>query len=397
MFLPRGSCTRSMLVLAALSAAAVSGCQRSVANRSLIFFTGTTMGVEVAVNPSDATGPMRLVVGYKRAEGVLDPVYDPEGVEAAAKKKTTKTEKAEPSNQISVSTRTADTVYRPLSRDLGDTDHSSGGTAAAVPITITETEEPVPDKNGAIAPTKRYLPEAYSVIAKFSGEGGAGVNSRADAKLSIAQWFATGHAADLLANAPGIAGAVTGNAEIAKEAAKQRALGRGLEGLNLTHAMALLQAVGNGLNTLANPTDGSPPDPIAKKHVEALAAASRAMVPAIWLHYQWSNKANKELESIADTATPTLVGLGAYIAALDSSTKLLDGAVTDAGLKYRSFKAAAGAAFDPAGPGTAINDNLKTELASAQIMLKSVREQLAKDQRCLDAVDYYLSVVTSSK
>ena len=59
-----------------------AGCENSLLDRSLVFFTNTTLGVEVSVSPSDATAPVKLIIGYKRSEGVLNPVYHSQGVEA---------------------------------------------------------------------------------------------------------------------------------------------------------------------------------------------------------------------------------------------------------------------------------------------------------------------------
>jgi len=50
-----------------------SGCDN--ANRSMVFFTGTTLGVEIAFEPN-STAPAKFIVGYKRAEGLLDPIMD---------------------------------------------------------------------------------------------------------------------------------------------------------------------------------------------------------------------------------------------------------------------------------------------------------------------------------
>lgn len=135
----------------------VTGC--STFNRSLVFFTNTTIGAEVSMDAAQGTSPVKVLAGYKRQEGTLNPVYDKAGL-----------------------------------------------------------------KTGTAAGNDKYREKAYSVIAKIqSGTGGSG-GQDAGVKLSAAQWFATGEAAVLLAKAPGIAGAVTGNSKIAEAAAKESAL-----------------------------------------------------------------------------------------------------------------------------------------------------------------------------
>lgn len=51
----------------------VSGCDN--ANRSMVFFTGTTLGIEIAFEPNSAA-PAKFIIGYKRAEGLMDPVME---------------------------------------------------------------------------------------------------------------------------------------------------------------------------------------------------------------------------------------------------------------------------------------------------------------------------------
>lgn len=156
----------------------LGGCQDSLLDRSLIFATHTSVGIEVAVNPAETTtAPVKLLIGYSRSEGVVNPVYHSQGVKAPAP--------------------TAERI--------------EGG----------KTERWYASDGGMIS---RYRePEAYSVLAKFQGESAAEAAKSASGKLTVAQWFATGVAAIKLAEQPGIAGAISGSAEIAKAAADQRA------------------------------------------------------------------------------------------------------------------------------------------------------------------------------
>lgn len=135
------------------------GCrENSLLDRSLIFSTHTAAGIELAVNPAQTTGaPAKLMIGYSRTEGVINPVYDSRGVEAPAE-----------------------------------------GTPGII---------------------KRYRePEAYSVLAKFAGSADADAAGAAQAGAGVSQFFATGNAALILARQPGIAGAVSGSPEIARAA-----------------------------------------------------------------------------------------------------------------------------------------------------------------------------------
>ncbi len=138
----------------------LTGCwENSLLDRSLIFSTHTTLGLEIAVSPAETSAPAKIIIGYKRSEGVLNPVYHSEGIH--------------PGN--------------------------AGG-------------------------TPKYRPEAYSVIAKIHGEVGAKAADTAEGTMSVAQWFATGEAAKILARQPGITAAVSGSSKIAEAEAQLAAI-----------------------------------------------------------------------------------------------------------------------------------------------------------------------------
>lgn len=59
------------------------GCQNL--NRSMIFSTGTTLGVELSASPASDT-PLQLVFGMKRAEVLIDPVLAGESADDIAPK-----------------------------------------------------------------------------------------------------------------------------------------------------------------------------------------------------------------------------------------------------------------------------------------------------------------------
>jgi hypothetical protein len=54
----------------ALAMFCLSGC---ASNQHLVFFTNTTIGVEIGSEPASGS-PAKFIVGYKRQEGVIDPL-----------------------------------------------------------------------------------------------------------------------------------------------------------------------------------------------------------------------------------------------------------------------------------------------------------------------------------
>lgn len=196
---------RAILPAAIAVCCLTAGCENSLLDRSLVFFTNTTLGVEISVSPSDATAPVKLIIGYKRAEGVLNPVYHSQGVE-------------EP-----VTTDESEAL-------TGGSSHSDKDTSKSGSSSYSKKWSKSVAIPGGPKTIRRYRTEAYSVIAKIAGEVQGKAGGSADGKLSVAQWFATGEAAKILANQPGIAGAVTGSSEIAKEAVEQARYGAGLTG-----------------------------------------------------------------------------------------------------------------------------------------------------------------------
>ena len=136
----------------------VAGCKDSLIDRSLIFATRTTIGVEVSASPAETGTPAEIVIGYKRFEGVLNPVYCSDGTEIVAS--------------------------------------PDGGTT-------------IP----------RYRPEAYSVIAKLQGQL-KGTAGSPGAAVYGAQWFATGEAATKMAEHPAFAAVMTNDPNVAAAAVK---------------------------------------------------------------------------------------------------------------------------------------------------------------------------------
>ncbi len=195
---------RRFAIAAALAAALpalLTGCKNSLIDRSLIFSTHTTFGLEVGVNPADTTGPAKIIVGYRRAEGVLNPVYYNHD---AAKKS-----------------------GRSGANDSGTLD-------------------------------KFYRPKAYSVIAKFEGKARGG-GGGAEGSFALSQWFATGKAADILAQFGG-ASALTDNPGVARAAASQRLSLSDLDKANPLAWAVIIQKIYDGIVEISNDEDASSAD-----------------------------------------------------------------------------------------------------------------------------------------
>jgi hypothetical protein len=140
----------SLSIVLSVGALMLLGCrENSLMDRSLVFATNTTFGLDVGVSP-EAGDPGHITIGYKRSEGVLNPVF--------------------------------------FNHDAAD------GTATSSDSRKTDDY---------------YLDEAYSVIAKFQGDA-KGTQGSAEGRVVLSQWFATGKAADELAKHGGAAALVDG-------------------------------------------------------------------------------------------------------------------------------------------------------------------------------------------
>lgn len=151
--------TRLTMLLAVVLACAIPSC---MSNRHLVFFTNTTFGVEVGAKPTTGD-PVSFVLGYKRQEGVIDPLS--QGFEF-----------------ITAST--------------------TGVNSDSLPSGVIATPAGFLVQKGA-------SDSAHSVLAKVdlgASSGGTGAEA--------AQWFATGMAAEILAKQPGITAAVSGRERI---------------------------------------------------------------------------------------------------------------------------------------------------------------------------------------
>jgi hypothetical protein len=152
----------------------LSGCS---SNHHLVFFTNTTIGVEIASEPASGS-PAKFIVGYKRQEGVIDPLIPD---------------------------------YEFIPNDTNANGGVPGGT------TLAALEKPENgDTSIIMTPQGTAIPKgqnnkAHSVLAKMNfGATGGGSGA------SASQFFATGLAAELLAKSKGITGALAGDPEINK-------------------------------------------------------------------------------------------------------------------------------------------------------------------------------------
>ncbi|MCJ8321545.1 MAG: hypothetical protein MJK12_18060 [Colwellia sp.] len=152
----------------------LSGCS---SNHHLVFFTNTTIGVEIASEPASGS-PAKFIIGYKRQEGVIDPLIPD---------------------------------YEFIPNDTKANGGVPGGT------TLAALAEPANgDTSIIMTPQGTAIPKgqnnkAHSVLAKMNfGATGGGSGA------SASQFFATGLAAEYLAKSKGITGALAGDPEINK-------------------------------------------------------------------------------------------------------------------------------------------------------------------------------------
>lgn len=137
-------------------------------NQHLVFFTNTTIGLEVGSEPSSGT-PAKFVLGYKRQEGVIDPLIPNYEFKSSASKLPSASEAGVPN-----------TLSKP----------ENGNTHIVLtPVGVAVPKETIP----------------HSVLAKMNfGATGGGTGA------SASQWFATGLAAESLAKLPGVTSALSG-------------------------------------------------------------------------------------------------------------------------------------------------------------------------------------------
>jgi hypothetical protein len=348
----------------------VGGCQKdSLLDRSLIFATHTTLGLEASIQPTDAaTTPVSLVIGYKRTDGVLNPVYHSDGIETPDRKTTTSKE------LDSTST---------LGPGAAAPNPSTGGKPSAVgvvPVTPPKTREQTTEETGR---RPRYRQDAYSVLAKFQGGTQGKLKDAAEAGMSVAEWFATGTAADILARQPGIAGAISGSSKIG-EAAALEAGARKLSVGAASSAETVLSCVYNGLNALAAE------DPRAKSYVAGLDALAALTPPSVLCFSCDPNDFVKCTPRNCFTDTPNFGSYLTYRATLKESIATLEKALAGQSFKYQPLNAK---------EAKDASSEDKTRLQNVVTTYKVAREQLdatvKKSSQYVGAIEYYAQILTA--
>lgn len=163
--------------------------------RSMVFMTGTTVGVDIAVAPqSDA--PVHLTIGYKRAEVLFDPIME--------------------DCDCLIDLKACEHGKQPAPVTVA-AERGAAPAVAAGPESETYTVPPNPKTRYKIKD------QPHSVLAKLLGDVNAtaktGTGPEATTTVAISQWFASGKAAELLAAGAGAA-ALTDNPAVAKQVAE---------------------------------------------------------------------------------------------------------------------------------------------------------------------------------
>lgn len=223
-----------------------AGCEN--VQRSMVFITGTQVGVSLAVKP-ESDAPIELMIGYKRAEVLFDPVME-------------------------------DAVC------CVDDHHDHE----------CEDRDPVGDDDRADSGQNNYQirDQPHSVLAKLLGDfkttGRTGGGPEGTGGVMISQWFASGKAAEILA-ASGGAVALTDQPAVARE------IGQALAPQappSVVGAVAL--AAYDALNQLAANGDAK-----AAGHVAAMrAAVGTLMTPNranLVRHFSFNSPVLSELRS----------------------------------------------------------------------------------------------------
>lgn len=314
----------------------LTGCwENSLLDRSLIFSTHTTLGLEIAVSPAETSSPAKILIGYKRTEGVINPVYHSKGITPAKKEKTTQ----DSAGKKTITTENA---------------------------------------------TARYRPEAYSVIAKIHGKVGAKAADTAEGTMSVAQWFATGQAAKILAGQPGIAGAVSGSSKIGEAAAREARFAAKLEGLNEDYAFMALGIIYKALGEL------SKDDTKAAEYVSKLDKIANTITSGIYRSYDFDDTASPKVlnESMADAGTG-FTGLISLQDRLETSKKNLAKALNTSSFSLDSDIVT----FNSVNKDDEQYKRLTEILTQQQGWFENVNNKLKNDETVIEAVQYYFSLI----
>lgn len=168
------------IAIAAL-AAVLGGCVQATRHSNTMYFgTNTTFGIKAGASAGEVP---QVVVGYDRQEAVVMPLL---------------------ANTADVSTGKDDTRNRLVPCDATRPLEVSGATYAVHPCSFVAFRDKAQD--------------SYSVIASFGADFGGKANTNVEVSGGLAQYFATGMAAQMLAAKGGAALVSTGKA--AQESAR---------------------------------------------------------------------------------------------------------------------------------------------------------------------------------
>ena len=241
-------------LVAAVIAFWVTGCRHY---NAINFATSTQFGVKIGVNPEKIP---EVQVGYNRQEAARVPVYLEQDEDLAKATKTSGSpsvhtvlrqaqvllQSKDASDQAtgvklvkSLATKTGKTLGTNLAYQLvfAEADNGSVSTDPALLISCIQAALDLPvetqrfHEQGKFIGTrnKDELADAYSVLGTFSGSGAGSANTNS-ARVKIAQFFATGIAAQELARAGGAAtvnpGAKSPEVLSLDERKKEREIGR---------------------------------------------------------------------------------------------------------------------------------------------------------------------------
>lgn len=316
---------RSMLLVCIL----ISGC---ASNHHLVFFTNSTIGIEIGSEPNSGT-PAKFIIGYKRQEGVIDPLIPNYEFESA-------------------STRDS-SIQKPVS---GDTN-----------IVVTPDGTAIP---------KGTETKPHSVLAKMNfGATGGGSGA------SAAQWFATGKAAEIIAQAPGIAGAVSGD----PENNKAQKLDFDPSDDN-TANFAYLVKVYDLLEDFSK-TDNAPSDAVTL--VATLNGLDQGEFKKAFKQFMWTGATKTDI-SIADydpkLGEQSFGNIPAYLKNLDDSQKIAKVFLANSNITV------GGSARTKAQTDSALN-----AVEEYKERYKSGLDKLISDQNVIKMVDYLHENVLLSK
>jgi hypothetical protein len=262
---------KAVIMVALLSI--LVGC---ASNNQLVFFTNTTIGLEVSSDPNGGS-PAKFILGYKRQEGVIDPLIpDYEFVTGA------NGAFLEPNN--------------------GDTN---------IVMTPTGTAIPKGSRNNA-----------HSVLAKMNfGATGGGADAAA------AQFFATGKAAELIAQAPGISGALSGDPE-----------NNVVTSVNLTkgNETAVFAHLDDVYSMLADSTKKGDKANDAKEIKSKVDAIDNGIFKIAFNNYTWADATKTKLNKIEEydvkKDSNEFANVYQYLTTLSNSRKVAKEAVLKAGI-----------------------------------------------------------------